>query len=175
MFYSEFCEISKNTCFTEHLWATASKFVTEMLIFRSSRSQMFFKISVLKNFAILEPLSNNKVTDLLLQNTYGACFWIFVAANTFPLLNKVFLADSRTGFCSGLLWKHELNLRSSHWSCSIKCKRSLLRKFANFIRKQLCWSLFLIELQIFRPATLEIYLLERDSNTDVFLWNLLSF
>ena len=30
---------------------------------------MFFKISVLKNFAILESLSNNKVADLLLQNT----------------------------------------------------------------------------------------------------------
>ena len=75
MFYCEFCKISKNTFFTEDLWATASEFVTEMLIFTSSRSQMFFKISVLKNFAvIMEPLSNNKVTDLLLQNTYGACF-----------------------------------------------------------------------------------------------------
>ena len=85
----------------------------------AAHRMMFFKISVLKNFAvIMEPLSNNKVTDLLLQNTYGACFWIFVAANTFFLLNMVFIADSRTGFCSGLLWKHELNLRSSHWSCS---------------------------------------------------------
>ena len=33
----------------KHLWTTASEFVNEMLIFRSSRSQMFFKISVLKN------------------------------------------------------------------------------------------------------------------------------
>ena len=119
LFYCEFCKISKNTFFTEDLWATASEFVTEMLIFTRCRSQMFFKISVLKNFAvIMEPLSNNKVTGLLLQNTYGSCFWIFVAANTFFLLNMVFIADSRTGFCSGLLWKHELNLRSSHWSCS---------------------------------------------------------
>ena len=68
----------------------------------------------------MEPLSNNKVTDVLLQSTYGACFWIFVAANTFFLLNMVFIIDSRTGFYSGLLWKHELNLRSSHWSCSVK-------------------------------------------------------
>ena len=75
LFYCEFCKISKNTFFTEDLWATAFEFVTEMLIFTSSRSQMFFKISVPKNFAvIMEPLSNNKVTDLLLQNTYGACF-----------------------------------------------------------------------------------------------------
>ena len=25
-----------------------------------------------------------------------------------------------TGFCSGFLWKHELNLRGSHWSCTVK-------------------------------------------------------
>ena len=66
------------TFFTEDIWTTASEFVTEMLIFRTSRSQMFFKISV-----ILEPLSNNIVADLLLQNTYGGYFRIFVAANTF--------------------------------------------------------------------------------------------
>ena len=50
-----------------------------MVIFTSSRSQMFFKISVHSNngvnFAvIMEPLANNKVTDLLLQNTCGANF-----------------------------------------------------------------------------------------------------
>ena len=38
----------------------------------------------------------------------------------FCSLNMVFIADSRTGFCSGLRWKHELNLRSSHESCSVK-------------------------------------------------------
>ena len=75
----------------------------EMLIFRSSRSQMFLKISARKNFAILEPLSNNKIADLLLQNTYHGCFLVFVAANTFLQLNMVFIDDSRTGFCSGLL------------------------------------------------------------------------
>ena len=125
---------------------------TEMLIFRSSCSQMFFKISFLKSFAILEPLSNNEVTDLLLQNTYLGWFWIFVAANTFLQLNLVFIVDSRTGFSSGLLWKHELNLRSSHWSYSVK--RVILEHFANFTGKRLCWSLFLIELQIFHRCFL---------------------
>ena len=38
----------------------------------------------------------------------------------FLQLNMVFIIDSRTGFCSGLLWKQELNLRSRHWSCSVK-------------------------------------------------------
>ena len=37
---------------------------------------MFFKVGVLKNCAILEPVSD-KVAGLLLWNTYGRCFWIF--------------------------------------------------------------------------------------------------
>ena len=82
-------------------------------------TDVFSKIGVLKNFTILEPLSN-KVVGLLLHNTYGGCVWIFAVANTFFQLNLVFIADSCTGFCLGLLWKHELYLRSSHWSCSVK-------------------------------------------------------
>ena len=96
------------------------------LIFKSSRSQMFFKIGVLKNFAILVPFSN-KVAGFLLQNTYNGCFWIFVAENTFLQLNFVFIADNCTNFCPRLLWKHELNLRSSHWSCSVK--KAVFRNF----------------------------------------------
>ena len=45
------------------------------------------------------------------------------------------------------------------------------KNFANFTGKHLCWSLFLIKVQDFRAATL----LKRDSNTDVFLWNLQKF
>ena len=47
----------------------------------------------------------------------------------------------------------------------------LLKNFAIFTGKQLCWSLFLIKLQAFRLATL----LKRDSNTGVFLCILRSF
>ena len=126
------------------------------------------KIDVLKNFAVQEPFSN-KIAGLLLQSAYDRCFWILTAAKTFLQRNLVFIADSRTFFCSGLLWKHELNLRSSHWSCSVK--KFVLRNFANFTGKHLCWSLFLVKLQTFRPATL----LKRDSKTDVFLWILGKF
>ena len=117
VFSCEFCEISKNTFFTEHLWVAASEFVTDRLIFRSRccRSHNFFKIRVLKNFAILEPISNNKAAGLptvtasdFLRQQILFCSWIW------------YLLLSRAGFCSGLLWKHELYLRSSHWSCSVK-------------------------------------------------------
>ena len=97
--------------------------------FWSSHSQIFLKIGVLKNFAILEPLSN-KVAGLLSQNTEGGNFSILAETNTFFQVNLVSIAESRNGFCSGLLWKHELNLRSRHWSCSVK--KDVLRKLAKF-------------------------------------------
>ena len=90
---------------------------------------------------------------LLLQNSYGGCFCIFAAANIFFQLNLVFIADSRTGFCPELLWKHELNFRSSHWNSSVQ--KGFLRNSANLTGKHLCWSLFSIELQAFRAAALE--------------------
>ena len=95
-------------------------------------------------------------------------YW-FHGSKYFFQLNLVFIADSCTGFCSGLLWKHELNLRSIHWGCSVK--KGVLKTFANFTGKHLCWSFFLIELQFSRPVTLW----KRDSNTGAFLWNLRSF
>ena len=88
------------------------------------------------------------LVGFLLQNTYSGCFWTFATANPVFHLNLVFIADSRTGFCSELLWKHELNLRSSHWNSSVK--KYILRNLANFTGKHLCWSLFLIEMQVFR-------------------------
>ena len=50
-------------------------------------------------------------------------------------------------------------------------KRDVLKSFTNFAGKDLCWSLFLIKLQTFRPATL----LKKDSSTGVFLWNFAKF
>ena len=44
-------------------------------------------------------------------------------------------------------------------------KISVLKYFAILTGKHLCWSLFLIKLQAFKPATL----LKRDPNTSVFL------
>ena len=60
-------------------------------------------------------------------------------------LNLVRIGDKCIGFCPGLLWKQELNLRSSH--CSFPIKKGVLRNFVNFTEKHLYWSLFLIELQ----------------------------
>ena len=47
-------------------------------------------------------------------------------------------------------------------------KIGVLRNFAIFTGKQPCWSHFLIKFQDLKPATL----IKRDSDTDVFLWNI---
>ena len=93
---------------------------------------MFFKIGALKNF----PIFTGKQLCWLLQ-----AFWHRTPRMTvldissskyFFQLNLVFIADGRTGFCSELHWKHELNLRSSHGSSSIKGSSY---KFSAFHRK----------------------------------------
>ena len=79
---------------------------------------------------------------------------------------KVNSKDTRTKSIDAIAVSLALiGLRSSHLSCSIE--KTVLKNFAIFTGKHLCWSLFLIKLQDFRPATL----LERDSNTDVFLFS----
>ena len=50
------------------------------------------------------------------------------------------------------LVNHCVHYRSCHHKCSFK--KSILKNFANFTGKRLCWSLFLIKLQVWRPATL---------------------
>ena len=79
--------------------------------------------------------------------------------NTYFQLNLVFIAKSPTGFRSAILWKQELKVRRSHWSRSIKI--GVLKYFANFTGKHLCWSLFLT---VFRIATFS----KSVSNTGVF-------
>ena len=53
--------------------------------------------------------------------------------------------------------------RSSRLQMFVKI--GVLKNLANFTGKHLCWSLFLIKLQLFKSATL----LKRDSNTGDFL------
>ena len=137
MFYGEFRKISKNTFFTEHLWTTAGEFVTETLIFRSSRSEMFFRVNVLKNFAKLEPLPNNKPSFAehlrwLLLNFCGS---------------KYFFVAEHGIYC----WQSR-QFRSSHQRCSVR--KGVLRNFAILTGKHKCQSLFFSKVAGLRSATL---------------------
>ena len=79
---------------------------------------------------------------------------------------------------SGAIPEFSFRIAISSWfSCSLHCscwkkppeafykKKLFLKLFAIFTGKHLCWSLFLIKLQVSRPA-----LIKRDSNTGAFLW-----
>ena len=79
------------------------------------------------------------IINHLLQNTYGACFWIIVAANTFLQLNMVFIADNRTGW-------------SSHQRCSVS--KGVPRNFAKLTGKHKCQGLFFNKVEGLRAATL---------------------
>ena len=48
---------------------------------------------------------------------------------------------------------------------TISIKNAVLKNLTILIGKQLCWSLFLINLEVYKPATL----LQRDSDASVFL------
>ena len=63
------------------------------------------------------------------------------------------------------MWRHVCTI------CTEAATGGVLKNFANFTGKHLCWSHFLIKLQAWGSATL----LKRDSNTDVFLWNKQNF
>ena len=54
-------------------------------------------------------------------------------------------------------------IKSNHQRCSIK--QPVVKIFAIFLGRRLCWSHIFIKLQVVRPATLS----KRDSNTGVFL------
>ena len=79
------------------------------------------------------------------------------------------------------LWwssKRKANLFASlqhYWHKSSRSqmffKIGVLKNFVIITGKQLCWKLFLIKLQTFRPVTL----LKGDSNVDIFLWILRIF
>ena len=56
-----------------------------------------------------------------------------------------------------------LTYRKSHWRCFTK--KYVLKNLAIFTARHLCWSLFLIKLQAFKPATLS----KRDSNIGYFM------
>ena len=119
-------------------------------VFQNRCSWKFYNIRMQK--PVLKPVFI-KVAGLLLLKTYDVCFWIFLAANFFQP-NLVFIADSRTGFFFQTSLK--TRVKTHKQPQELFCKNGVLRSFANFTGKYQ-W-----------PSTL----LKRDSNTDVFLWNL---
>ena len=119
-----------------------------MLIFRNSRcrSQIFFKIGVLKNFAI----STGKQWSPCSPSFTEHLRWLLL---DFPDSKYFFSAESGI-YC----WQSHRFLLQTSLKTEVKprkqplellYKKRVLRNFANFIGKHLCRSLFLIGLQAY--------------------------
>ena len=70
------------------------------------------------------------------------------------------------------LEKKKKSAKSLVWDCGDSLsqmffKIGILKNFANFTGKHMCWSLFLIKLLVLRPATL----LTKDSNAGALLYH----
>ena len=91
---------------------------------------------------ILQYSQENTCASLLLQNTYGSCFWMFASAT-----------ESGIYCCQPhrfLLWTSlETWVKRQKQPLKLLCKRGVFKNFTSFTGKQLCWSLILIELQTF--------------------------
>ena len=127
---------------------------------------MFFKIGGLKKFAIFTGKHLCWPLQAFIYRT------TIVTASTFSRQQILFSGESGI-YCWPshrflLRTPSKTRLKPQKQPLELFCKKGVLRNFANFTGKHLCWSLFLIELQTFKPAAL----LKIDSNTDVFLWNL---
>ena len=132
VYFCEFCQIFKNTFFTEHLRATTSA--------KESRILMLSKY----------------VWDNIAQENY--------LCNIGPEHNFVLVCLGQD--CTK---QYLVHCRNSYQRCFVK--KGVLKNFAIFTGKHMCWSFFLIKLRAFRTATL----LKKNSSTDVLEWNLRNF
>ena len=91
------------------------------------------------------------------------CSWVYIENLT---AHSSFIVLFVSGFYHRRTRMDQIH-RVQKQIAEVLCKKGVLNDFRKrFTEKQLCWSHFLIKLQVFRSATLLI----RDTNTDVFLW-----
>ena len=120
--------------FAKFLRTTFLQNTSGRLLLNLSLRCWFSEAAVLKNFAILRPLSDNKVADLRLTPTLATSEFLLQQFFFFFLqLKMVLISDSCRGFCSGPLWKSEINLRSRHRNCSVK---RCTKKISKFYKKR---------------------------------------
>ena len=106
--------------------------------------------------------------NLLVRPSQGSCFKVPYKRSKRP---APFTEEQNAKLQSKLWENHSKRVSAENQRIDVFYKKAGLKHFAIFTGKHLYWSLFLIQLQTFRSATL----LKRDSNTGVFLWILKFF
>ena len=130
MFFCEFCEISKNTSFTEHLQSTASYCSSVYFVSNNMRFYYFTPEGWIIEHYILHDIL---VKYLVL---HCRCFYCFFIQPQLECFSKV----------------RNKQYKSSHQRCSVK--KSVLRIFAKFTRNTCARVSFFNKVEGLRPATL---------------------
>ena len=183
MLSCEFCEISKNTFFTEHLQTSASAFsFSEAVTGGVLWKKLFLKIS--QNSQENTFGLRNFQKHLFYRTPLDDCFWLFRAIlpkwdtansvwktsdecslsrntnlrSTVQVYHFFFQKDKLSGYV--FINLHCL-LRERAIRVKVFCKKGVLKDFVNFVGKHLCWSRFLIKFQAWQ-------LFWRTSATDCF-------
>ena len=141
---------------------------------------MYFSIFLKHSWKNVVKLNNQFTWDLLCkknshkirlhQGDFAESNW---ASSEFPFSKHPWTIVSNTShsveFCKKRISRSQMLF-----------KIGVLQNFAIFTGKQLWWSLFLIELQVYQNSCINLFnivetLLKRDSNTGVYLWELQNF
>ena len=111
------------------------------MFFRSNRPEMFCKKAVLGDF----PKFTRKhlCQSLFITKVAGQGRQLY--------LKKTLFLGVSCEFCE--IWKNTFFTENLWWLLLVPQNRCSY-KFPTFTRKYLCWSLFLIQLETWRPATL---------------------
>ena len=142
-------------------------FWKKLIFYVISTMQCWYQSSKIK-LPYTKFILDNLVADLFYDNVFKSLFYSWLFHSFF--LNEILWKThniSESMICT--IDFLEIALQSS---CSqMFFKLGFLKSFSMFTLKHLCLSLILMTLQGYRPPTL----LQRDSNTVVFLWVLRNF
>ena len=142
MFSSEFCKIFKNTFFTEHIWATASAHVMNLLLSLILESVSMIIILICCKYMTI--IFSKSVSDLLFVQIVSYCI------GKKHLKKYLFKREYISKICDSKELFGYIAIRkywNSHQRCSMK--KGVLRNFAKFTGNTCARAVFLWSLQNF--------------------------
>ena len=89
----------------------------------------------------------------------------------FQIILSLWELEVMTDLLCVYCWKIFEQIVTVAYLKKVICKKGALKNFANFTGNHLCWSLFIIKLQAWGPATF----FKREFDTSVLRWNLRIF
>ena len=139
MLSCEYCKIFRNSIFVEHLWWPLLWLLSEELQDNGVRKfSMHMKMCGVSEKCMFPCSNTGSFVSHFMQHfqahsTQFSCWIGFLLVHYFILMTSFRILDFEFRM-----------IRSSHRRCSIS--KAVLKNFANFTEKHLCWSLFLIKL-----------------------------